>query len=357
MSDTPKTTHEDEIDLIALAKKVYQNRVLIIKLTALSFLFGVVLAAFSPVRFNAGSTFIPQTSGNQPSSSLSGLASLAGVNLWKLTEGGSEIPPSLYPNIVSSIPYRLALLETPIDTQNTTLKDYLQDGAGGFSIMATIKKYTIGLPGLLLNLNQKQGENSEILYRVTEEDKVLFAHLKETLSVVFDEKEGFVFLSYESDDPKIAAIVAQSATTLLQKKIISFRIQNALESLSFVAEQYDSKKVEFEQLQDSIARFKDKNLNISSSLFQNELERLNSNFTIVSSVFQELAGQLEQAKLQVSKDTPIFTVIEPVSIPMDRSKPKRVIMVVIWSLLGAVLAVGWSLVQSPVKVIVKQIRS
>ena len=118
-----------------------------------------------------------------------------------------------------------------------------------------------------------------------------------------------------------------------------------------------NEKVGFESIQDSIAIFKDQNLNITSSLYQNQLSRLESQFTLTSSVFQELAGQVEQAKIQVNKDTPIFTIIEPVSVPLERSKPKRSLIVVIWTLIGGVLAVGWTLVKAPAKKIIKEISS
>jgi uncharacterized protein involved in exopolysaccharide biosynthesis len=78
---------------------------------------------------------------------------------------------------------------------------------------------------------------------------------------------------------------------------------------------------------------------------------------VTSSVFQELAGQVEQAKIQVNKDTPIFTIIEPVSVPLERTKPKRGLIVVIWTFLGGVLAIGWSLLKAPAKEIIKEISS
>jgi uncharacterized protein involved in exopolysaccharide biosynthesis len=78
---------------------------------------------------------------------------------------------------------------------------------------------------------------------------------------------------------------------------------------------------------------------------------------VISSVFQELAGQVEQAKIQVNKDTPIFTIIEPVSVPLERSKPKRTITVIIWTFLGAVFSVGWVLVKPPLQQIIKELQS
>jgi uncharacterized protein involved in exopolysaccharide biosynthesis len=50
-----------------------------------------------------------------------------------------------------------------------------------------------------------------------------------------------------------------------------------------------------------------------------------------------LAKQLEQAKIQVKKDTPIFTVIEPVTIPLEKSKPNRPLIVVMGLILGGVI--------------------
>jgi uncharacterized protein involved in exopolysaccharide biosynthesis len=155
----------------------------------------------------------------------------------------------------------------------------------------------------------------------------------------------------------VAAQLAQAATNLLQNNIISFKSQSARNNLDFIERQFESKRQEFEEIQDSIAIFKDQNLNITSTLYQNQLTRLESKFTVTSSVFQELAGQVEQAKIQVNKDTPIFTVIEPVSVPPERSKPKRTLMVIIWTFLGGVFSVGWVLVKSPLQKIVKVLQS
>ncbi|MGD1998884.1 MAG: Wzz/FepE/Etk N-terminal domain-containing protein [Flavobacteriaceae bacterium] len=344
MNTPSKEVREDEIDLVELLKKVFASRRWIIRFTAAAFFVGIILAILAPVRFTAGTSFVPQTSSDQPSSSLSGLASLAGINLTGLTGSGSEIPPMLYPNIVKSIPYKRALLETTVGSNNQTLREYTLALGGGTNVLGTIKKYTIGLPGLLLNSKEQDTFNaSQTLFKITEEDNNLFEFLNNSLSVEVNEKEGYVSLSFESDDRNIAAEAAQAATDLLQERVIKYKNQSALETLKFVQQQHDAKKIEFETLQDSIARFKDQNLNIASSLYQNKLTRLEANFSIVSSVFQELSGQLEQAKLQVSKDTPIFTVIEPVNIPLERSKPKRTLMVLIWAFLGFVLSTGWVL--------------
>ena len=353
------THKDDEIDLIALLKTVFVARRFVIRTTILFAVVGVILALISPVKYTASSTFVPQLSEGQTNSSLGGLASLAGINLSAIMGSQpQEISPSLYPQIAESIPYRLALLDAPVGEQETSFRDYILEENGGVGFLSVLKKYTIGLPGLLLN---KQTDNNETLdntlFQITEEDRNLFALLSQAVSIDVDEQEGLVSISVELADRMVAAQLAQAATDLLQSNIISFKSQSARNNLDFIKRQFESKRQEFEHIQDSIAVFKDQNLNITSTLYQNQLTRLESQFTVTSSVFQELAGQVEQAKIQVNKDTPIFTIIEPVSIPLERSKPKRTMMVIIWTFLGGVFAVGWTLIKSPAQQIVKELRS
>ena len=353
------THKDDEIDLIALLKTVFFARRFVIRTTILFAVVGAIFALISPVKYNASSTFVPQLSEGQTNSSLGGLASLAGINLSAIMGNQpQEIPPSLYPQIAESIPYRLALLDATVGANETSFRDYILGQDGGVSILSFLKKYTIGLPGLLLN---KQTDNNETLdntlFQITEEDRNLFELLAQVVSIEVDEQEGLVSISVELADRMVAAQLAQAATDLLQSNIISFKSQSARNNLDFIERQFESKRQEFEYIQDSIAVFKDQNLNITSTLYQNQLTRLESRFTVTSSVFQELAGQVEQAKIQVNKDTPIFTIIEPVSVPLDRSKPKRTIMVMIWTFLGGVFSVGWVLLKSPVRQIVKELQS
>ena len=353
------THKDDEIDLIALLKTVFIARRFVIRTTVLFAVLGVILAVVSPTKYTASSTFVPQLSEGQTNSSLGGLASLAGINLSAIMGSQpQEIPPSLYPQIAESIPYRLALLEAKVGSNDMSFRDYILAQSDGVAIVPLLKKYTIGLPGLLLN---KQTDNDETpdssLFQVTEEDKGLFEFLAQVVSIEVDGKEGLVSISVELANRMVAAQLAQAATDLLQSNIIAFKSQSARNNLDFIERQFESKRQEFEQIQDSIAIFKDQNLNITSTLYQNQLTRLESQFTITSSVFQELAGQVEQAKIQVNKDTPIFTIIEPVSVPLERTKPKRSLIVVIWTFLGGVLAVGWSLLKAPAKEIIKEISS
>ena len=85
----------DQIDIIALVKKVWSDRKIIIKATILSFIIGCIVALSRPIVYTAQTIFIPQVSDDQMSSSKGGLgslASLAGINL----NQGSSTSDSYY---------------------------------------------------------------------------------------------------------------------------------------------------------------------------------------------------------------------------------------------------------------------
>ena len=144
---------EDEIDLIELIKKVYKEKKLIFKVTLFAVVFGVVYALFQPNEFTSTTTFIPQLSSGLKTggSSLGGLASLAGIDLGGM-ESSSEFPPSLYPQVVNGISFKIDLLSSTINLNGGEIlvKEYFSNQGSSLNILGTIKKYTIGLPSLLL---------------------------------------------------------------------------------------------------------------------------------------------------------------------------------------------------------------
>ena len=351
----------DEIDLIELLKKIYLEKKFILKISILASLFGVIYALFQPNEYTSSTTFIPQLSSGVKTggSSLSGLASLAGINIGSM-ESSSEFPPTLYPQVVNGVPFRVELLSNEITLNNelVTVKDYLEKKSS-FNILGTIKKYTIGLPSLILSSfkDQKEYTNESKIYSITEEDKDLFQILENNLSLSINEKEGFITISFTDNNKNVAAQITQISQNLLQEKIIEFKNKSSKEMLDFAIKQYSDKKESYEKLQDERAVFVDKNINISSSLFQNKLSRLESEVNISESIVQQLASQVEQAKLQVNKDTPVFTTIKPVTIPFESSAPKRSLIVIIFAFMGLVFSSGFVLVKEPVKEILKSIRS
>ena len=351
MSDNSTKVAEDEIDLLALAKTLWSKRTSILAITLAFMILGLIIAILSPKEFTATSTFIPQTNeSSKPGGSLGGLASLAGISLGGIGGGNSDIPPSLYPKFVSSVKFKRALLEAEINVDGldeaVTYANYYEKIAepGTFEL---IKKYTIGLPFLLLEsirgeiTDEIVNSKEDGLIRLTKEEVEHFGRIETQLTVLPNEKDGIVVLSFKMPEPLMAAQMAKFAEELLQKEIIEYRIQNAKEQLRFTEERFLEKKKEFDEVQSRLAYFRDRNQNLSSAAVMNQLQKLESEYSFAFNIYNELAAQLEQSKLQVAKDTPVLSVIQPVTVPTEKSAPKRLLILIIFTVLGFVLGLGY----------------
>ena len=152
-NNTTSQDQEDTIDIIKLLKDLWVARKIILKITVAFTFLGLFVAVFSENKFTASTTFVPLGQGSSVGEgSLGSLASLAGINI-----GGAgnseEISPELYPQIVGSIPFQLELLNTPLTIEGQTApvsySDYYENIYSP-GLLSNIKKYTLGLPGVLI---------------------------------------------------------------------------------------------------------------------------------------------------------------------------------------------------------------
>jgi len=357
-----RNSRKDEIEPLALAKIVWTQRRKIIFIVSFFLGVGLLIAVLSPKEFTASSTFVPQTGdSNRPPGSFGGLATLAGINLGNMG-GGSEIPLSLYPKIVSSVTFRKALLDVQFHVEGKespiSYREYYEEIYSP-GILGLVKKYTLGIPGIIIKSLKGASEVSEVqskegLIRVSPEEFEHFKRLDNQLSISPNEKEGFVTLSFALPEPIMAAQMAQFAQELLQKEIISFKISNAREQLKFTEERFEEKKAEFQQIQGKLSNFRDRNQNIASATMQNQLQRLEAEYNFAFSIYTDMAKQLEQARLQVAKDTPIFSVIQPTTIPSEKSAPNRPLILVIFTMLGVILGLSYVFGSEFLKVVKEQ---
>ena len=116
------------------------------------------------------------------------------------------------------------------------------------------------------------------------------------------------------------------------------------------------KKDEFETLQINLAEFKDSNKNISTAIFLSELQKLESEYQLQQNILMSLASEYNSNKIKLNKDTPIFSVLDEVSVPNVRSEPKRKQIVLIYILLGIIISIGYILAKEPFNEIIQKIK-
>nr|WP_320022411.1 Wzz/FepE/Etk N-terminal domain-containing protein [uncultured Draconibacterium sp.] len=357
MTDDTKNSQaaEDEIDLIALAKTLWDNRKFIIITVAIFMALGVAVALLTPKEYSASTTVVPQISDNKAKlGGLSSLAAMAGFKLNDMTGGNTQLSPMVYPQILNSVPFQLELMNTPFHFpgQQDSLSIYTyytEVKKPGF--LEGLKKYTIGLPGVIIKaIKGEQVTKAPMIndfsprgyITLTEEQNKIREMLSKKVNLEVNDKDGFLTLSASTLDADLAAQVTQKALQLLQRYITTYKIEKASAQLRFIEERYNDNKKEFEKAQAALAEFRDKNKNVTSALARTQEERLQSDYQLAFDVYSGLAQQLEQARIQEKEDTPVFSVLKPVTVPLEDNASGATTLI-IFTFLGAVVAVGWIL--------------
>ena len=341
---------EEGIDIMALVRQLWDGRRTIIIWTCVFILLGLVAALTMKRTYSVSTVMVPQMN-SKSNSSLSSLAALAGVDMG-MDLSAKDLSPLVYPQIVNSIPFRRELLYTPLHFAKAdsavSMYTYFKDIAKP-SPMAYVKKYTIGLPFLLLNALKKEkpemvlpssgSDDSPKPLLLTKDEVKLLTVVAESVNLNVDKKEGLITLNVNGVEPIQTAELALKAQQLLQEEITRFRTEKAQRDLDYIQDRYNETKKEAESLQAALASVSDRSQDVIGSRNRIQRERIQQKYALANAIYTDMAKQLEQAKMQVKRDTPVLTVIQPVTVP---SKPanSRAKTLIVWTFLGFVLGCG-----------------
>lgn len=350
-NNMPYEDEDDGIDFMEYLKKLWNGRKTVIIFTCVFIALGLVAALTMKRTYTVSTVMVPQVGSKTSNSSLSSLASLAGFDLGTATSG-SELSPLIYPQIVSSVPFRKELMYTPLHYSKadtavsmfTYAKEYSKP-----SVLGTVKKYTIGLPGVILGairgkkadvvLPGDEADDAPKPLVLTNDEVKILKTVGQSVSLAVDKKEGYLTLTVVGSEPVMTAELAMKAQELLQEEITRFRVEKSQNELDYIQARYDEIKAEAESYQEQLAKISDRSQNMTGSYYRIEQERIQAKYNLANGIYNEMAKQLEQGKIQVKKDTPVFTVIQPVTVPTQPSNSRSKTLIV-WTFIGFILGCG-----------------
>ncbi len=347
---------EEGIDLIALAKELWKGRKTIIIITGVFMALGLLAAITLQRTYSVSTVMVPQLSSGR-NSSLSSLASLAGFDLGLSNTTGGDLSPLVYPQIVKSVTFRKELMYTPLhyakaDTA-VSMYTYIKEYAKPTPI-SYVLKYTIGLPGVILGAfkrdNTEEEEDlpagpeageEEGLHPIvlTADEAAIIKMIAGSVTLTADKKEGYLTLTVNGTEPLQTAELALKAQQLLQTELTRFRTEKAQAQLAYVQARYDEIKAEAESYQSLLAVVRDRSQQMATTRSKIEQDRIQNKYNVANSIYGEMAKQLEQAKMQVKRDTPVLAVIQPVTVPRQPSNSRSKVLLV-WTFMGLVLSCG-----------------
>jgi uncharacterized protein involved in exopolysaccharide biosynthesis len=343
-------TDEQEIDLLELAQKLWKERRLIIKACVIAAVVGIVVAFSIPKVYTTSVTLAPE-SGRSGGGGLSSLAALAGVNT-SSSNGGDALTVNLYPDIVSSTPFLTGLFDVRVSDPkkkiDTTLYDYMLNyqKSPWWSYVTSAPFRLIGWTFSLFR--DKPAEEATAAkeidtFQLTPKQSGVMGAISSSINVTVDNKTGLTTIEVSMQNPVISAAVTDTVMNRLQEYITNYRTMKARHDLAYTEKLYEESRDKYYKAQQRYARYIDSNQDIILSSYRTESERLQNEMNLAYGVYNQTAQQLQAAKARVMEITPVYTVVQPATVPLRASKPKKSMLLIGFVFLAFVGTSAWIL--------------
>lgn len=333
---------EIEIRLSDIVKFFKQSRLRILIGALIGLFIGGLYAFSKPNMYTAQVTVMPeaQSKGGGSLGNLGSLAGLAGISLDNL--GGQDaVRPDLYPNVLQSVPFALDLLKQPVYSQKFKAKMTLQEF---INRMGKIGFFS-GIAGFFSGKRSDEKEeqldpkNFSQAIEVTKEQDDLIKSVQKSASAVHDKKTGIITITAVEPDPVVAATVARLSLEYLTNYVTTYRTEKARKQVAFLIQQVREAKNKYQASEYMLSDYRDRNRSLFLNTAKIEEQRLQADYLLAQTVYNELSKQLEQAKIKVQEETPVFKTLEPPTVPLRKSGPNRTFIILGFTALGAFLCV------------------
>lgn len=345
-----KTSNEEmEIDLMDILRKIIGIRKTLYKAAGIGLIIGIIVAFSIPKQYTVKVTLSPEMGNSKGNNGIAGLAASFLGSGATIGDGTDALNASLSSDIVSSTPFLLELMNMDVPNTNRgekmTLASYLDSQSSPWW------SYILGAPGLVINGVKSlftdevdnADETSHGTIELTKEESKKIENLKKNIVAEVDKKTAITNVSVTLQEPKVAAVVADSVVHKLQEYIIGYRTSKAKEDCIYLEKLFKERQDEYYDAQKKYADYVDTHDNLILQSVRAEQERLQNDMSLAYQVYSQVANQLQVARAKVQEEKPVFAVVEPAVVPLIPSGIGKKLYLIIFLFLSVAATAGWLL--------------
>jgi capsular polysaccharide biosynthesis protein len=174
-------------------------------------------------------------------------------------------------------------------------------------------------------------------HKLTKEQFEIVEAINHKVVCDVDKKTFVITIDVTDQDPVVAATIADSVQNRLQKFITDYRTRKARIDLDYnrkllveAEARYDKARQDYSAYSDAYRKsiFEDKNA---------VRQKLDTKLQIESRAYSQVATQVQVAEAKVQEETPAFTLLQPATVPVKKSGPKRAQICLIFLFLAAIV--------------------
>lgn len=320
---------ENKLSIFDLYRDIYRNRRLYYKVIAVTFIIAAFITLCIPNYYRCTVKLAPELSGNSKTGSLSSLASSFGINIASGSFGTDALIPTLYPDLINSVPFRASLfpvlVEQEDDSTHTKISyyDYLSNEQKLPWWTSSRKAIIESIMSWFVDKDSSEFVNP---FKLTKEQYNIAKEMEDKVVCDVDKKTLVITIDVTDTDPYIAATMADSVRVRLQKFITDYRTSKARIDLEYNKKLLVETEVRYEKARKAYADYADANRSILFESMRSERTKLENKMQIEYRAYSQVLAQLQLAEAKVQEETPAFTILQPATVPVKKEGPKRVVL-------------------------------
>jgi uncharacterized protein involved in exopolysaccharide biosynthesis len=347
--DGNNNMRDDERSVIELIFVFYTNRRVIYFTTGIAFIVSLFVAFTIPVEFTSKARLLTENTLSN-TSTISGLAGLAGINL-PIEKNNASMDPGMYPSILESSVFLSDLINEKFYIEELGRDISLLDYLSGYKKENIISKgllFLFNIPSYIFSFLKPETNNgiklaSSYIYRGVKittpspQEQLVINQLKKRIKV--SSKDRFIDLSVNMPEARLSAEVNNVVTGKLIDYLVSYKTAKRKSDMLFLEKRTEEARRKFVNAQSALAGYQDSNFGLIFQRGKARQDQLKAQFDLYFGIYNTLAGQLEQARIHLKENTPVFSEFEPVTIPDHPSSPEPVKIIIAFTVVGFISGV------------------
>lgn len=321
---------------------VWRKRIVYVKYISVSIVLGLIIAFSIPKTYSSSVVLAPELPSTEFGSGIASLANIAGISIGGAGEDAYTV--ELYPSIVSSLDFTMALGEIKVNSEElgfeTTYSKYLQENdkqAWWMHPVVWIKSLISLIAGSDVPV-PPSGSSAPAPRFLSKADYAVSNKIQGNVKCAVESITGVISVTVYDHDPVIAAIVADSVVARLNNFILDYRTGKARKEYNYMKQLCDSARMTYLAIQDKFVAYASTHNSVYSSASKAELEFLENEVALAYQSYSAMSSQLQIAQAKILESTPVYTVVESAYVPLYADSPKKMLVLVVFVMLACVAA-------------------
>jgi len=181
---------------------------------------------------------------------------------------------------------------------------------------------------------------------IDKKQNIIIKNLQIRIGATLDKKTGVISISAKMQDPVIAATIVYYAQKYLTNYVLNYRTEKSIKDIKFLEDRINEAKRRYDNALYVYSSYQDHNKGLFLNIAKDEGKKLQYDVDLSYNLYSELTIQLEEIKIKVHHEIPIFKVLEPAQISMTIIEPKLSTMVIGFAFLGLILSMFYVLIRN-----------